>query len=299
MRESTFLDHVYANAQRGGRVLVGPGDDCAVIDTGAPELQLITADQLIAGRHYNAAQTSPELIARKALARSVSDIAAMAGRPIASVCTASFAPADEHLATDIFDAMSRFATEWDAPLIGGDFASSDATQFSTTVLGAVPPEPVGPSLRSGAKPGDLVWVTGHIGGSFETGHHLEFTPRVAAAFELRERLGELLHAMIDVSDGLGRDAARVARASDVGMVIEADQIPLRIPTRSVEDAIADGEDYELLFVTGADADIPSTLDEGTAVSCIGRVIDRSKGVTLQTADGTWLDIADRGWDHGS
>jgi thiamine-monophosphate kinase len=299
MRESSFLQHVYENAKRAGHVVVGPGDDCAVLDLGGQDLLLITTDQLIAGRHYDANSTSPELIARKALARSVSDIAAMAGRPIASVCTASFAPADEQLATVLFDAMSRFGAEWGAPLVGGDFALGDTTQFSTTVLGSVSRAGVGPILRSGARPGDLVWVTGRIGGSYETGHHLSFTPRHAAGLELRERLGDRLHAMIDVSDGLGRDGARIATATSVGLVIDAERVPLRVPERGVEASVADGEDYELLFTTSEGVELPSILGDGTEVVRIGRVVDAAQGVTLRWPDGRTLDVAESGWDHGS
>lgn len=299
MRETSFLRHVYANATSSDHVVVGPGDDCAVLDTGGPDLLLITTDQLIAGRHYDPKTTSPALIARKALARSVSDIAAMAGRPTASVCTASFAPADEQLATALFDAMSRFGAEWGAPLVGGDFASGDTTQFSTTVLGSVSRAGVGPVPRSGARPGDLVWVTGRIGGSCETGHHLGFTPRHAAGLELRERLGDRLHAMIDISDGLGRDAARIAKASSVGLVIDAERVPLRVPERGAEVSVADGEDYELLFTTTAGAELPATLGEGTEVACIGRVQAGDAGVRLCLSGGREIDIAESGWDHGT
>ncbi len=299
MRETSFLRHVYANATNSDHVVVGPGDDCAVLDTRGPDLLLITTDQLIAGRHYDPKSTSPELIARKALARSVSDIAAMAGRPTASVCTASFMPDDERLATEIFDTMSRLGAEWGAPLVGGDFASGDTTQFSTTVLGSVSRAGVGPVLRSGARPGDLVWVTGRIGGSYETGHHLGFTPRHAAGLELRERLGDRLHAMIDISDGLGRDAGRIAKASSVGLVIDAERVPLRVPERGVEVSVADGEDYELLFMTSDGSELPATLNEGAGATCVGRVVEASQGVTLRWPDGRTLNIAESGWDHGS
>lgn len=299
MREASFLRHVYANATNSDHVVVGPGDDCAALDLGGPDLLLITTDQLIAGRHYDPDTTSPELIARKALARSLSDIAAMAGRPTASVCTASFAPNDEELATALFDAMSRLGAEWGAPLVGGDFASSDRTHFSTTVLGTVSRDGNGPILRSGAKQGDLVWVTGRIGGSYETGHHLRFTPRHQAGLELRERFGEQLHAMIDVSDGLGRDAGRLATASRATVLIEAERVPLRVAERSVEESVADGEDYELLFTTAPGASPPAILGEGTEVSCIGRVEGGDSGVRLCLPGGREIDIAESGWDHGS
>jgi thiamine-monophosphate kinase len=297
MRESAFHEHVRARTTGGRGVVVGPGDDCAVLDLGGSELQLITTDQLIAGRHYDPKMTSVELIARKALARSVSDIAAMCGRPLASVCTASFAGDDAHMATELFDAMAALGEEWGAPLVGGDFANGSATQFTTTVIGSASRGRPGPILRSGARAGDAVWVTGHIGNSYESGHHLRFTPRFVEGLELRERLGEKLHAAIDVSDGLGRDAGRIARMSGVRVMLEPERVPLRDTSRSVERSIADGEDYELLFVTSADADLPPTLGEGTVVTRIGSITG-GEGAVLRFPDGRTIDAMEAGWDHG-
>ncbi len=298
MRESVFHEHVRARTVGGPCVVVGPGDDCAVLDTGGPALQLITADQLIAGRHYDPATTPVGLIARKSLARSVSDIAAMCGRPVASVCTASFAGDDAQMATELFDAMAALGEEWGSPLVGGDFASGNATQFTTTVIGTADRGKPGPILRSGARVGDVVWVTGSIGNSFESGHHLRFTPRYVEGLELRERLGESLHAAIDVSDGLGRDAGRIARMSGVRVVIESESVPLREAARGVERSIADGEDYELLFVTSADADLPPTLGTGTLVTRIGTV-GEGEGAVLRFSDGRTIDATEAGWDHGA
>jgi len=299
VRESAFHEHVRARAGANALgVVVGPGDDCAVLDTGGPELQLITTDQLIAGRHYDAASTPVELIARKALARSVSDIAAMCGRPVAAVCTACFAEGDERMATELFDAMAALGEEWGTPLVGGDFASGSATMFTTTVLGGAERGKPGPILRSGARIGDTVWVTGSIGNSYDSGHHLRFTPRFAAGLELRERLGETLHAAIDVSDGLGRDAGRIARMSCVRVVIESARVPLRDDSRGVERSIADGEDYELLFVTGADAELPAMLGDGTPVTRIG-TIGEGEGAVLRFSDGRMVDATEAGWDHGN
>lgn len=297
MRESAFHEHVRARSTGAPGVVVGPGDDCAVLDVGGAELQLVTTDQLIAGRHYDPATTPVELIARKALARSVSDIAAMCGRPLASVCTASFAGDDARMATELFDAMAALGEEWGAPLVGGDFASGNATQFTTTVIGSADRGKPGPILRSGARVGDAVWVTGHIGNSYDSGHHLRFTPRFVEGLELRERLGERLHAAIDISDGLGRDAGRIARMSGVRVVIESVRVPLRETARGVERSIADGEDYELLFVTSGNADLPPTLGTGTVVTRIGSVTE-GEGAVLRFSDGRTIDATEAGWDHG-
>ena len=204
MRENELLNHFAkesaAIGSRFSRVLVGPGDDCAVlVGNGAGEgaKQLLKVDQLIEGRHFRTG-TPLELVARKALARPLSDIAAMGGRPVACLCGAvlptGFADAD---AKRLFDAMRGWAERWECPLVGGDLAafavgngSTGPLVLSLTVLGECVDEPV---LRSSARVGDGVYVTGEIGGSFDErtglGKHVEFVPRIAEAGELVRVLG--------------------------------------------------------------------------------------------------------------
>lgn len=328
MRENELLNHFAkesaAIGSRFSRVLVGPGDDCAVLvggGAGEGAKQLLKVDQLIEGRHFRTG-TPLELVARKALARPLSDIAAMGGRPVACLCGAvlptGFADAD---AKRLFDAMRGWAERWECPLVGGDLASfaggieggfaaggAGPLVLSITVLGECVEEPV---LRSGARVGDGVYVTGEIGGSFDArtglGKHVEFVPRIAEAGELVRVLGSGegrgLHAMMDVSDGLGVDAGRIARASGVGIRIEADAVPLRSGDDDVLRACGDGEDYELLFTVAADVVVPpviSVLREGkresTRVTKIGRVVEGS-GVVLSLHDGSAVEIGQRGWEH--
>lgn len=322
MRENELLNHFAkesaAIGSRFSRVLVGPGDDCAVlVGSGAGEgaKQLLKVDQLIEGRHFRTG-TPLELVARKALARPLSDIAAMGGRPVACLCgavlPAGFADSD---AKRLFDAMRGWAERWECPLVGGDLAafavgngSTTPLVLSVTVLGECVDEPV---LRSSARVGDGVYVTGEIGGSFDErtglGKHVEFVPRIAEAGELVRVLGSGqgrgLHAMMDVSDGLGVDAGRIARASGVGIRIEAEAVPLRSGDADVLRACGDGEDYELLFTVAAGVAVPpviSVLREGkrenTRVTKIGRVVAGS-GVVLSLRDGSAVEIGERGWEH--
>jgi thiamine-monophosphate kinase len=148
--------------------------------------------------------------------------------------------------------------------------------------------------------GDDVWVTGRIGNSFASGRHLTFTPRVEQGWWLAETLGSDLHAMIDVSDGLGRDAGRIAERSGVGIEIEAGLVPRHVDASEIERAIADGEDYELLFAASPEV---RTRLEGEwpwreAVGCtrIGRVVSGS-GCFLVMDDGVRKEISELGWDH--
>lgn len=293
MRESELLAHIYKrSADLGDHVVVGPGDDCAVVRLAKDgPLTLLTTDQLVEGRHYDPQSTSLDLIARKAVARSVSDIAAMGGRPTCGLATATlnsqFTQGDE-----LFDAMARWARHWSCPLVGGDIAIHDGpTVLTTTVLGACYVKQA-PVLRSHARPGDRVCVTGQLGRSLERGTHLTFEPRVREAESLCESLGDRLGAMIDLSDGLGRDAARIAKASSVRILLEAPGLPCAAGA-DWKHALADGEDYELCFT--ARGDVPPAVC-GVPISIVGDVVE-GEGCFIHTPDGDEVDTTSYGWDH--
>ena len=302
MRESDLLDLIARTSATavGGfpGVLVGPGDDCAVIAPGGSAL-LLKVDQLIEGRHF-APGTPLELVARKAIARAVSDIAAMAGTPFASLAAAVFPHAYPQADADrlcllLHDAARR----WGCPTVGGDVASfapgDHPLTLSITVLGGVHPTR-GAVLRSGVRPGDAIYVTGSIGGSFASGRHLTFEPRLAEGAALAATLGDDLHAMMDVSDGLGRDAGRLAAASRVRIELDTASIPLNADVLDTVRAASDGEDYELLFAVAADAAVPGVIASGTPCTRIGRAIAGS-GCVLRLADGREIDAIGLGWDH--
>ncbi len=294
--EAALLRHIYERSRAlhgAGPIEVGPGDDAAVVRFGGERL-LLTVDQLVEGRHYDPATTPVDLIARKAVARSVSDIAAMAGAPIAALATGAlrdgFAQDNE-----LFDAMARWASHWGCPLIGGDIARVHGpTVLTVTVLGRVHPAR-GPVLRSGARPGDGVYLTGAIGGSLQSGRHLRFEPRLREAAWLADTLGERLHAMLDVSDGLGRDAARISEASAVRIEIDPALIPLHPDAGAWAEAAAQGEDHELLFT--ASGVVPQTDPEaGVVVTRIGSVVE-GVGCVVRGSSGEIVDLSAMGWDH--
>lgn len=296
MRESELLEHIYARsaglaASGGWSVVVGPGDDAAVLRSPAGDTLLITVDQLVEGRHYEPG-TAIDLIARKAVARSVSDIAAMGGRPSWATATAVLPKGYAH-ADGLFDAMARWAAHWGCPLIGGDIASHGSSDhpltLTVTVAGAPIAEPV---RRSGARAGDGVYVTGALGGSLGSGRHLTFEPRVGAAAGLVAALGARLHAMIDLSDGLGRDAGRVARASGVRVELDAAAIPRHAGVETWRDAAGDGENHELCFA--AAGDVPGEV-AGVAVTRVGRALEGAGCVVLD--GGRAVEAGELGWDH--
>jgi thiamine-monophosphate kinase len=301
MSEERLLRHIFERSAdlRAAfpHVLVGPGDDCAVLATGPTTL--LKVDQVVEGRHF-VPGTAVDLIARKAIARAVSDLAGMAGTPRAALAAATI-PTGYSRANDLFTACDRWARHFGCPLVGGDISGGPTLALAVTLIGA-PHSTRGPVLRSTAKPGDLVWVTGMLGGSFDKpsglGRHLTFQPRVAEAAWLAEHLGDDLHAMMDLSDGLGIDGGRMGRASCARVDIDGRSLPLSPYTKGWREAVSDGEDYELLFTTSPGAAVPEEID-GTPVTRIGVVVPPSPeagcwilGPTGEVARGDQL-----GWEH--
>ncbi|TVQ32181.1 MAG: thiamine-monophosphate kinase [Phycisphaeraceae bacterium] len=297
MRESELLALIELRSQDlPAPVIVGPGDDAAVLLFGAAQV-LVTVDQLVEGRHYEQASATLDQIARKAMARGVSDIAAMGGRPacafVAASLRAGFTEADE-----LFERMSFWANTWSCPLAGGDIAVVDGpTVLSVTVIGSPHPGR-GAVLRRTARPGDRLMVTGRLGGSLESGRHLAFEPRLAESAWLCDELGDRLSAMIDLSDGLGLDTSRIAKASGVRIEIDAAALPLHDEAHGDwRAAISAGEDYELCFTVAGEPPA-DTAPNGTSMTTIGRVLE-GEGCFVRTDDGETIDVADLGWDHNA
>ena len=263
-REDDLLAFIRASSNGlGPRVRTGPGDDLAVLDFHGHGL-LAGVDQVVEGVHF-APGTAPEAIARKAVMRNISDVAAMAARPVACLaCCVLPAEVSPEFARRLVDAVRRFALQFNAPLVGGDTAlhrGPGPLTLSVTVLA----EPISPTrppvLRSGAKAGDRLHVTGSLGGSLRAdggGHHLDFEPRLDEAEALAASLGADLHAMMDLSDGLARDAWRLAEASGLQAVIDASALPCNAGC-GWKEALADGEDYELLFAVAGKGSVPQTV----------------------------------------
>jgi len=268
------------------QVLVGPGDDCAIIEA-TPHPLLLTTDHLVEDRHFDNALPL-ELVARKAVIRSVSDIAAMAGTPSWALATALLPVGYKH-ADELFDHMARYAREFACPLVGGDIATlpPDATgPISLTVtVGGHAPRPI---LRSGARVGDDVYVTGPLGGSLKHHRHALATPQI----DIARQLATSIHAMIDLSDGLGIDAYRVARASNVRIELDASAIPIHPDANGLDSALSDGEDYELLFTSPVNTTFPESVRR------IGRVVDGKPAAILNLPDGSKRDVSEQGFEHG-
>lgn len=299
MRESNLLAHI---ARRSAdlsdlfpQVVVGPGHDCAVVRAGGCDI-LLKADQVVEGRHF-LPSTPIGLIARKAIARPLSDLAAAAGTPLAALAAAQLPPDYPH-ADDLFDALASHARAFGCPLVGGDIAAGAGPLLSLSITVVGLPHPSrGPVLRSGARPGDRVYVTGALGNSFGDGFgkHLSFTPRLAEARALADALGQNLHAMMDISDGVGLDTDRLARASGVAIDLTLEHLPVS-PGATPNGALRDGEDYELLFA--AAGPLPP-LGPGftTPITRIGTVLP-GEGAFVLTSDGRRTPASALGWNPG-
>jgi thiamine-monophosphate kinase len=249
--EFAYIDWLRRQTPADPRVLLGPGDDAAVLawTPGAP--CLVTTDMLLEGSCFRLAEAGPRRVGRKAMAVNLSDIAAMAGRPVAAVVSVGLPRrGGRSLAEELYRGLREVADAFDTALAGGDTNSWDGPLvISVTLLGEATPR--GPVTRRGAQPGDWLLVTGSLGGSI-LGKHLDFTPRVREALQLHDTAE--LHAMIDISDGLAADVQHLCEESHCGAVIRAEAIPISEAAQRMNDgrpplehALGDGEDFELVF----------------------------------------------------
>ncbi len=295
MKEWDLINWITAQGLDDEAVIVGPGDDCAVLAIGGRRV-LVTVDQVIDGVHVDVSRAGAAAAGRKALARNLSDIAAMAGAPTAAVASVILPKgADDALGQEIYRGLRELADELNCPIVGGDVAMADQPlSISVTVLGQMPDgrEPV---LRSGGAPGQVLCVTGELGQAWQSGRDLTFTPRLAAAAELAERLTP--GAMIDLSDGLASDLRHLCSASGCGAVVDVAALPLA-PQATVAQALGDGEDYELLFtVPTAEAEsMACTGLAGASVTVIGE-LTKDTEILLRDVHGETMPMPPLGWEH--
>lgn len=254
MAEFEYIHWLRQRTPPDPRVRVGPGDDCAALTGPDGAGWLVTTDMLLDGVHFLLDRTAPRRVGRKAMAVNLSDIAAMAGRPVAAVVSVGLPrPCPANLAEELFLGMRECAEEFQTTIIGGDTNSWEGRlTLSVTLLGE--PGPGGIVLRSGARPGDFLLTTGPLGGSL-LGKHLDFIPRVREGLLLAELAP--LRAMMDISDGLAADANHLAEESGCGIVLFKENIPIAPAAYQMagaktplEHALGDGEDFELLFCVG-------------------------------------------------
>ncbi len=300
-------------------VVLGIGDDCALLTVRPGEEIAVATDLSIEGRHFRMDWHEPEAVGHRTLARGLSDLAAMGARPVAAFVSLGLRrkmPGRGAWVQRFYEGLLQLAGEHETPLAGGDLAESPVVLADIVLVGAAPR---GKALRrSGARAGDAVYVTGELGGaaaglerlkssqvavrSSEHGKneallraHLFPQPRVAQGLWLRRR-GEV-SAAIDVSDGLSTDLEHLCEES--GLAAELDEAALPIATGArLEQALDGGEDYELLFTAAEGTRIPRTI-AGVGVTRIGRMVRRGRRalMTLKGADGSMRTLEPLGWRH--
>jgi thiamine-monophosphate kinase len=276
-------------------VRVPAGDDLAVLDWPREDLLIVGVDQVLDGVHFDSSVHSPRQIGVKVMNRNLSDCAAMACLPAAAVVSAALPKGTSlEYAKELYLGMKEAGERFGCAIVGGDTGSwPGRLALSLTIMGRS--AGVTPITRSGAGPGQRIYVTGPLGGSV-LGRHMSFVPRVNEAREIAAS-GQV-RAMIDLSDGISRDLGHICRESGVGAILYAEQIPVhadagrmgRLWWSPLEHALHDGEDYELLFV--AEGEMPP----GVPGIYVG-MTTAEPGVRLRTAAGD-VPLEVKGWEHG-
>jgi thiamine-monophosphate kinase len=327
--ELALLERIRRRANRqAGRLRLGIGDDCALLRLKPGEEVAVTTDLSIAGRHFHQETHPPEAVGHRTLARGLSDIAAMGARPVAAFLSLGL-PRELTVARGRGQAwVDRFlvgflalADAHHTPLAGGDLAESPVAVADIVLLGAVPRRRA--LLRSGARPGDLLYVTGTLGGSAAglallgkrgapvlpasvgdtnadnpLASHLWPQPRIAQGLWLRSK--HAATAAIDLSDGLSTDLDHLCAESGVSAVIDALALPLH-PGATLQQALHGGEDYELLFTARPNASLPRRI-AGVPVTRIGTITKKRSGkpgVVLIDESGLRRPLLPGGWQHFS
>ena len=307
-------------AEKGEGVVMGVGDDAAVLRPSPGKVLLVTTDCLIEGVHFKLTFTDYYNLGRKALAINLSDIGGCGGAPTAFLVSLAISPeTDVASIRALYKGMMEQARTYGVSLVGGDTSRGERLMISITLIGEAEERNV--VYRHGAKQGDRIFVTGSLGDSAlglkmlkkgvkEGGpilRHLDPTPRVKEGEEIARR--GLATAMIDISDGLIADLGHILEASGVGAQVQLTQLPLSTSYREYVNtyyknpyllALAGGEDYELLFT--APEERPEALkkltdDLALPITQIGEITDASDGVSIVGPDGKEFIVEQRGHDH--
>jgi thiamine-monophosphate kinase len=330
--ELVLLAEIRQRAERTTRLgrksglRLGIGDDCALLTPRAGEELAVTTDLSIDGRHFRFDWHQPEAVGHRVLARGLSDLAAMGARPVAAFLSLGL-PRSLTLAAGrrpawvqrFLDGFLALAVVHDTPLAGGDLAESPVAVADIVLAGAVPRGRA--LLRSGAKPGDLLYVTGALGGAAAglarlaelaspagphppripkrlealLAPHLYPQPRIAQGLWLQRR--GLASAALDLSDGLSTDLTHLCEESGVAAEVDATLLPIH-PAATLDQALHGGEDYELLFTAPPSARLPRAI-AGVPVTRIGRILRARAGLptmTLISPQGA-MPLEPRGWEH--
>jgi len=304
MDEFSFIKWIKSNQKKDKSIIIGIGDDCASIRIHGDKMLLVTTDMLVEGTHFDLKKNTPGEIGRKSIACSISDIAAMgcsAKYAVVSICFPQ--ETKTKFARELYLGINKIADAFNIKIIGGDIVSGKKILVvNVTMYGKS--EGLKTISRSGAKVDDVIMITGALGGSI-LGKHITFKPRLKEGLVLNKKFS--INSMIDVSDGLAADLGHILEESGVGAVLYEDEVPIsedaeRLARKTglsgLHHALHDGEDYELLF-TLSDKESKKLLAYrpfSVRLSKIGH-INKSKGITMQNADGKFKKIKPIGYKH--
>jgi thiamine-monophosphate kinase len=320
------IRHDFATS-RSKTLTLGIGDDCAILRPPSDSEVLVTTDFTIENRHFRRNRHPPESVGHRCLARGLSDLAAMGATPIAAFLSLAL-PADmltiksgRIWTSSFFDGIRALADLHNVPLAGGDTSQSPANLILADII-LIGSAPKNKALRrTGARPGDLLYVTGQLGGAaaeletilkrrrrtttVDNHPHLYPEPRIDTGEALLRR--NLATACLDISDGLSTDLAHLCRASSVHAEIDQSALPIHPlaqksgPIAALKSALHGGEDYELLFTAPTSTRMPSSI-AGVPVTRIGTITPHRSGrplLTLIAPDGTRTPLEPAGWEHFS
>jgi thiamine-monophosphate kinase len=290
--EFGLIERIKKFIKTDATVVRGTGDDCAVLRFDKNNYQLFTCDMIVEGVDFTR-RDSPYLIGRKAIAISISDIAACAGLPRYCLVSLGF-PRDTSVefVDKIIQGMLSLTRQYNINIVGGDLSCTRRLTIDVSMLGIV--EKKNLVLRSGAKIGDIIFVSGQLGGSI-FGKHLKFIPRLKEARFLVNNFK--VHAMIDISDGLTSDLNHILRQSKVGAIIYEALVPLSKQARSLKDALYMGEDFELLFTMPRDEAKRLISKSATNFRPIGEITPEKYGLRLIDKTGREKIIKPGGFQH--
>jgi len=302
MTEDDIIDFIKKRLKYRNRdVIVGPGDDTAVLNYDRNHYLLLTTDCIVENIHFKRPAASFFQIGRKAMAVNLSDIASMGGLPLYALVSAGF-PAGFPIKAiaKIVDGMQKMADTYGFDIVGGNLSRSPVLFIDVSMAGKVEKKYL--KLRSGAKPGDAIFVTGKLGGTL-LNKHLNVMPRIKEGRKIIRSVR--VNAMMDISDGLSTDLCRMVLSSGVGFRIFFGDIPVSADavrmSRTGKDAILhalnDGEDYELLFTVpaGDKNKVPARVDS-VPVTCIGEITKEKKCLGL-SVKGKTVNIKPAGYSH--
>jgi thiamine-monophosphate kinase len=312
--EAEFVRWLRERVPNDSSLPLGLRDDAALLSLADRPNVVVTTDLLTEGVDFQLAKDDPRLIGRKALAANLSDLAAMAARPLAAFVSIALprdgvgAVSSLELAKQLYKGLLPLAAQFDCALAGGDTNTYDGSLvISVAALGTVSDR--GPLTRRGGQVGDKLLVTGSLGGSI-LGHHFNFTPRVREALLLHERYE--LHAGMDISDGLALDLSRLAAESGCGAVIHTISVPISGAARelargessseinrvALQHALGDGEDFELLLAVPPEVAKAILRDRplDCPITCVGELIG-DKGLWQTTTGENRTPLEPTGWQH--